>query len=81
MSSQRHIRDFAASIRQRLLNLARSGGLSYNRLLESYTAERFLYRLSASDEVDRFVLSLLRIICGCFDGRRRFQRRPLALVR
>jgi hypothetical protein len=52
----RELRDIAASVRQRLLNLARESHLDFNRVLERYTVERFLYRLGVSAEVDRFTL-------------------------
>jgi len=43
-------------LRQHLLNLARSRGIDFNVVLQRYAVERFLYRLSASSEVDRFTL-------------------------
>lgn len=45
-----------ASIRTKLLNHAKSLGLDYNRVLERYALERYLYRLSKSDYAERFVL-------------------------
>ena len=45
-----------ASVRQRLLNRARAEGRVFQELATLYAMERFLYRLAASDEVDRFVL-------------------------
>lgn len=45
-----------ASVRQRLLNLARRDGTDFQRLLERYAIERILYRLSISPHADRFVL-------------------------
>lgn len=56
MTAAKEIRNAAASVRQRLLNLARNQGLDFNLVLQRYAAERFLYRLSVSDEVDRFTL-------------------------
>jgi hypothetical protein len=56
MTPKREIRNVPASIRQRLLNLARNRGIRFNGVLQRYAAERFLYRLSASGEVDRFTL-------------------------
>ncbi len=67
MSPPREIRDAAASVRQRLLNLARERGVDYNLVLQRYAAERFLYRLSVSGEVDRFTLkgaALFRVWAG-----------------
>jgi len=46
----------AASVRQRLLNKARSDNRSFNELLQYYAIERFLYRLSCSNSTHRFIL-------------------------
>jgi predicted nucleotidyltransferase component of viral defense system len=46
----------AASIKQRLLNLARKEGRIYEVVLVRYALERLLYRLSISDLRDRFIL-------------------------
>ena len=56
MSPPREIRDVPASVHQRLRNLARGQEVDFNRVLQRYAAERFLYRLSVSGEVDRFTL-------------------------
>jgi predicted nucleotidyltransferase component of viral defense system len=48
--------DIAASVRARLLNLAKAEGSDFNQVLVRYTLERLLYRLSQSGHVDRFVL-------------------------
>jgi predicted nucleotidyltransferase component of viral defense system len=53
---KRSLTDLAASVHQRLLNLARETGRPFNDLLQRFAMERFLYRLSASDYADRFVL-------------------------
>lgn len=45
-----------ASVRQRLLNLARSDKRPFSELLQFYAMERFLYRLSRSSHADRFIL-------------------------
>ncbi len=45
-----------ASIRQRLLNLARLDKRPFNELLQYYAMERFLYRLSRSEHSDGFIL-------------------------
>lgn len=58
------VKDRAASIRARLLNLARERGEDFQITLRNYLFERFLYRLSRSDFKDRFVLKgamLLRL--------------------
>lgn len=64
MTRRKGVRNFADSVRQRLLNLARSTGMRYNLVLQRYAVERFLFRLGASDQVDRFTLkgaSLFRV--------------------
>lgn len=54
--SQSKIKDVAASVRQRLLNLSRERGQDFQLLLTHYALERFLYRLSISDHAGKFVL-------------------------
>ncbi len=56
MTRKGPIRNVPASIHQRLLNLAHRQGIRFNVLLQRYAMERFLYRLAASSEVDRFTL-------------------------
>lgn len=56
--------DMAASVRQRLLNLARRDKRPFQELLQYYAMERFLYRLTRSAHADRFILKgalLLRV--------------------
>jgi len=50
------MRDLAASVRQRLLNLAREQGRPFQEVVQFFVMERFLYRLSRSRHADRFVL-------------------------
>lgn len=49
-------RNVSASVRQRLLNLARSDRRPFGELLQYFAMERFLYRLSESAHGDRFIL-------------------------
>jgi predicted nucleotidyltransferase component of viral defense system len=49
-------KNYAASVRQRLLNYARSNGQDFNFVLRTFAHERLLYRLSRSPYVDHFVL-------------------------
>jgi hypothetical protein len=49
-------RDIGASVRARLLNLARERGQVLDLLLTRYALERLLYRLSLSAHRNRFVL-------------------------
>ena len=46
----------AASIRARLLNVAKAQGVDFNQVLVRFALERILYRLSQSEHADRFVL-------------------------
>jgi len=50
------VKNLAASIRQRLLNKAHTTARPYNELIQYYTIERFLYRLSQSTYADKFIL-------------------------
>ena len=50
------VKDVAASIRQRLLNLARDQGQPFDVILVRYGLERLLYRLSISKYRSRFIL-------------------------
>jgi len=49
-------KNIAASVKQRLLNLARNTGEEFNLVLIRYGIERFLYRLSQSEHANTFVL-------------------------
>jgi predicted nucleotidyltransferase component of viral defense system len=49
-------RDLSASVRQRLLNQARSQGRPFQELLQYFAMERFLYRLAKSPFADQFIL-------------------------
>jgi len=61
------VKNVAASVRQRLMNLRQARGEDYNTLLTQYAIERFLYRLSKSEVTGRFVLKgamLFRVWSG-----------------
>ncbi len=49
-------KNISASVRARLLNIARKENRPFNELLQYYAMERFLYRLSVSRHADRFIL-------------------------
>ena len=49
-------KNIAASVRQRLLNLARENGRDFQTVLVAFGLERLIYRLSVSEFRDRFVL-------------------------
>ncbi len=50
------VRNISASVRDRLLNKARTEKLDFNLLLTRYALERMLYRLSISKQCDQFLL-------------------------
>lgn len=50
------LRNVAASVHARLLNLARERGEVFQFVLHRYAAERFLYRLGQSGQRERYVL-------------------------
>jgi len=49
-------KDLAASVRARLLNLAKSEGSDFNGVLVRYALERLLYRMSRSAHANNFLL-------------------------
>jgi predicted nucleotidyltransferase component of viral defense system len=64
----RQTRDIGASVRTRLLNLAREKGQAFDVLLTRYAAERLLYRLSNTPHRDRFVLKGAMLMTTWFDA-------------
>lgn len=56
MSPERKPTNVAASVRARLLNLARQRGEEFQLVLSDFATERLLYRLSVSPYADRFIL-------------------------
>ena len=46
----------AASVRERLHNVAKATASDFNQVLVRFALERFLYRLGSSAHADRFVL-------------------------
>lgn len=65
------VKNLAASIRQRLLNVAKKKGDAFDLILARYALERLLYRLSASPHGERFLLkgALLFSVWGIDDHR------------
>ena len=61
------IRNVGASVRARLLNLARKEGKSHDLLLTRYVLERLLYRLTQTPHADRFVLKGAMLMSTWFD--------------
>ena len=54
--SQKNVKNIAASIRQRLLNLSHKTGEQFDLTLTRYALERLLYRLGNSEWRDKFLL-------------------------
>jgi hypothetical protein len=65
------VKNLAASIRQRLLNLAKARRDAFDLVLARYALERLLYRLSVSAHRERFLLkgALLFSVWGIDDHR------------
>ena len=67
-------RNFGASVRQRLLNLAHARGQPMELLLTRYALERLLHRLSLSSHRERFVLKGAMLLATWFDEPHRATR-------
>ena len=67
MAEPKKPRDVGASVRERLLTLARQKGQSFDLLLTRYANERLLHRLSLSPHRDRFVLKGAMLMTTWFD--------------
>jgi len=55
INMKKEIKNKAASIRVKLMNIAREDNIDFDALLLRYFQERLLYRLSISDFSDRFI--------------------------
>ena len=67
-------KDIAASVRQRLLNLARQDRQPFDVILVAFGLERLIYRLSISQHQDRFVLKGGMLVTLWTQDRGRFTR-------
>ena len=54
--TDKNIKNLAASVRQRLLNISRDSGEDFNLVLNRFGLERMLYRLSQSEWREQFLL-------------------------
>ena len=61
-------KDIAASVRARLLNIAKAQGADFNQVLVRFALERMLYRLSQSKHADRFLLKGALLFTLWYDG-------------
>ena len=53
---ERNLKNMAASVRSRLLNIARQSGKPFDQLLSLYGQERFLFRLSLTPYKEKLIL-------------------------
>ena len=65
------IKNTAASVRNRLLNISKDLDIDFNRLLLLYTQERFLFRLKHSKYSENFVLKGGVLFYGVFKQKAR----------
>lgn len=66
--------NFAASVRARLLGVAKARGVDFNQVLVRFALERILYRLSQSEHADRFLLKGALLFTLWYDMQHRATR-------
>lgn len=67
-------KNIGASVRARLLQLAKAGGQSFDLVLTRFALERLLFRLGQSAHADRFVLKGAMLMMSWFDDPHRGTR-------
>ncbi|UVK49997.1 nucleotidyl transferase AbiEii/AbiGii toxin family protein (plasmid) [Mesorhizobium sp. AR02] len=70
----KEIKNIGASVRARLLQLAKASGQSFDLVLTRFALERLLFRLSQSRHADRFVLKGAMLMMSWFDDPHRGTR-------
>jgi len=70
----KEIKNVGASVRARLLQLAKASGQSFELVLTRFALERLLFRLSLSPHADRFVLKGAMLMMSWFDDPHRGTR-------
>src|SRR5277367_5465142 len=73
-------RNMAASVRARLLTLAKERNQPFDLLLTRYVNERLLYRLSTTKHRERFVLKGAMLMTTWFDNQQYRPTRDLDLL-
>ena len=73
--------NIAASVRARLLNVAKAQGVDFNQVLVRFALERMLYRLTQSPHADRFLLKGALLFTLWYDMPHRATRDADLLVR
>jgi len=70
----KEFKNIAASVRDRLLKLAKASGQSFDLVLTRFALERLLFRLSRSPHADRFVLKGGMLMMSWFEDPHRGTR-------
>ena len=70
----KEIRNVGASVRARLLQLAKASGQTFDLVLTRFALERLLFRLSESPHAGRFVLKGAMLMMSWFDDPHRGTR-------
>ncbi|RUX51484.1 nucleotidyl transferase AbiEii/AbiGii toxin family protein [Mesorhizobium sp. M4A.F.Ca.ET.050.02.1.1] len=70
----RDIKNVGASVRARLLQLAKASGQSFDLVLTRFALERLLFRLSRSPHANRFILKGAMLMMSWFDDPHRGTR-------
>lgn len=70
----KEITNIGASVRARLLQLAKANGPSFDLVLTRFALERLLFRLSQSRHAERFVLEGAMLMMSWFDDPHRGTR-------
>ena len=73
---EKPITNVGASVRARLLNVARKKKQPFQLVLTHYVIERLLYRLSRSKHRDRFILKGAMLLMKWFEDPLRANSRP-----
>lgn len=70
----KELKNIGASVRARLLQLAKASGQSFDLVLTRFALERLLFRLAQSPHADRFVLKGAMLMMSWFDDPHRGTR-------
>jgi hypothetical protein len=70
----------SASVRARLLNVARAQGVDFNQVLVRFALERILYRLTQSPHADRFLLKGALLFAKAAQLAENVQREDLSML-
>ena len=73
-------KDLAASVRARLLNVAKAQSADFNQVLVRFALERILYRLSQSAHADQFLLQGALLFTLWYDMPHRRRATPICLA-